>query len=370
MKVHLIRAAGLDEGEFEQIFQILQAQPSPLSFQLYPQPVKRVPSSLKEVDGAWGEPEEGFGEDVLEPCASWEELFICCNDLRTRSNLADEDFLVFLTPQRNSLNWFSAYEEDKNNIFIHTDEWEEYLQCSSVFPVTYLVMAMVLQKILYNKLDFHLQFVHASPVGCFNDFCGDKRQVIFKLRTADICPKCLEYIKTTGTGVDLINQALTLFEAVRKEMLFRQRFNNDLLPGRLHISRTNQLLLPDYQKEIKLAPLQKVVYLLFLKHARGIVLKERDKYGDELIQMYKKLDKRTGREDTVEETMNRIKTTVAKLVDPLDNTLHENISAINRKIRRQLGEEMAKNYVIPNGKGEKKTIPLDRSLVSCDSGII
>lgn len=366
MKVHVIRAAEIDPESFNWIGQILQAQTGPVSFYFYKDPVKPVPNLVAELEKEWEE-EDAEPEELIT-YATWEELFHSCGAFRTEKKIAEDDFVIFLTPQRNLMNWFSAFEDHSNNIFIHADEWEEYLHCSPVYPITYLVMSQILQKTLYRKEEIIMQHAHRIPIGCFLDFCGDKRQVVFKLRTADICPDCLEYIKTTGIPVDLVNQALGLFEAVRKEMLFRQRFKTELVPGRLHITQSNQILLPDYRKELNLSPLQKAIYFFFLKHPKGIFLKHRGDYKDELLLLYRKLDTRI--DETIEETGRRLNDTISRLTDPGENTMNEHLSRINSRINEQLGEELGSHYVIPKERGGLKRIPLDRSLVSCDSGII
>lgn len=373
MKVHLIRAVEMDQDQYDQVNEVLQSQPGPLSFKCYPKGIEVKPrQQFQELVESWVKQEDDFavGEDFAGH-ATWEEFFLACNDFRREHKLAEEDFVVLLTPQPNLVNWFSAFEEHTNNIFIHTDEWEEeYLHCSPVYPVSYLVMSQVLQKSLYENVEVNLEHAHQQPIGCINDICGNKRQIIFKLRTADICPICMEFIKEAGIRADLINQAFAVFEAVRKEMLFRQRFNIDLVPGRLHISDTNQVMLPDYGYEIDLSPLQKTVYFFFLKHPRGIVLKEREQYKGELALIYNQLDTRAAKDESVEDTNRRHKETISRLTDPRDNSLNENISNINKKIRKQLGEELSKYYTIPNSEKGVKRMPLDRSLVSCDNGII
>lgn len=56
------------------------------------------------------------------------------------------------------------------------------------------------------------------------------------------------------------------------------------------ITKDYRILLPDYNDmEIKIEPLVKAVFLLFLKHPEGILFKHLPNYREELTGIYAKL---------------------------------------------------------------------------------
>ena len=118
-----------------------------------------------------------------------------------------------------------------------------------------------------------------------------------------------------------------------------------------HIGNTN------YQsyREIKMAPLDKAVYILFLKHPEGINFSYLPDYRGELMEIYKKL-------------MN-YRTTAAMLrsvedvTDPTKNSINEKCARIRRAFVEAFGEYKAAPYCISGPRGEAKRIALDRKFV-------
>jgi hypothetical protein len=127
-------------------------------------------------------------------------------------------------------------------------------------------------------------------------------------------------------------------------------------PGRLLIDRQNRLILTDYgNREIKLSPIHKAVFFLFLRHPEGIYFKDLGSYRDELGKIYREI---TGRED-----MEAVEESINKLTDPLDNSINEKCARIKNAFVSEFREEVAQWYFIDGRKGEKKSIKLPRELV-------
>ncbi|CEA16244.1 putative membrane protein [Fermentimonas caenicola] len=128
-------------------------------------------------------------------------------------------------------------------------------------------------------------------------------------------------------------------------------------PGKLLIDRHNKLILTDYgNKEIKLSPIHKAVFFLFLRHPEGIYFKDLGNYRDELSKIYNEI---TGRDDVaaIEESIN-------KLTDPFDNSINEKCARIKNAFVSEFREEVAQWYFIDGNRGDKKTIKLPRELVT------
>lgn len=128
-------------------------------------------------------------------------------------------------------------------------------------------------------------------------------------------------------------------------------------PSNLLIDRHNKILLTDYNnKEIKLSPIHKAVFFLFLNHPEGIYFKDLGDYREELGNIYKSI---TGR-DNIED----IEDSIAKLTNPLDNSINEKCARIKNAFVSEFREEVAQWYFIDGKKGERKTIKLPRDLVT------
>lgn len=127
----------------------------------------------------------------------------------------------------------------------------------------------------------------------------------------------------------------------------------------LRVTRTGRIVLPEYKIEIKMPPLDKALYFLYLRHPEGIRFKELSDYRDELMDLYSSI---TGRDD-----MEDIAASIDSLIDPLSNSVNEKCSRIKRAFTKAFSPELAKNYYIDGKSGEPKSIALDRDLVSWET---
>ena len=127
----------------------------------------------------------------------------------------------------------------------------------------------------------------------------------------------------------------------------------DLSP--IHITRDFHIFLPSYQLVIELPPVQKAVYLLFLKHPEGICFKDMPDYEKELFAIYRKIAVRGVKEKHL--------ATIADLVNPLGNSMNEKCSNIKKRVLALLDDDLAKHYYISGGKGELKKIDIRPDLV-------
>ena len=68
-----------------------------------------------------------------------------------------------------------------------------------------------------------------------------------------------------------------------------EKSRNAIKLSRLSIAKDGTILLADYQKEVKMEPIVKAVYLLFLNHPEGIAFKYLPDYRKELTDLYQKI---------------------------------------------------------------------------------
>jgi hypothetical protein len=168
---------------------------------------------------------QDFADDIL----SWDSIFSKCSDFRLGQILTDEDFVILLTEKRNVKNWFSTCDpEGPRSIFIHTSGWEYYAPGASEFSVAYQVVNNILQRLMFQDFEQLMNNYHNEPRGCTNDLCQYKPDITLKLRTADICPDCLEILKVKKIPLQVIEQSLAIFEKVRIGVLYSNQFRNIL----------------------------------------------------------------------------------------------------------------------------------------------
>jgi hypothetical protein len=155
-----------------------------------------------------------------------------------------------------------------------------------------------------------------------------------------------------------VDQVLRTFDSIRAQMLFRERYRNSRLPSRLSIKgAARKIYFTDLaDAELKLTPLERTLFLLFLKEENGLLLTELCDHRDWIRETYRVV----GNPKTLAEMENSIN----QLVDPTENSANEKISKIRKKLEDLLGNDIAKHYVIEGPKGHKRKIMLDRSLVS------
>ena len=132
-------------------------------------------------------------------------------------------------------------------------------------------------------------------------------------------------------------------------------------PSRLFIDRYSRIILIDFgNKEIKLEPLHKAVFFLFLRHPEGIAFKNLGDYRDELGALYREI---TNRDD-----LAGIEDSIVKVTDPLNNSINEKCARIKNAFVSEFREEIAQWYFIDGKRGEKKGIKIPRELVTWETG--
>ena len=159
---------------------------------------------------------------------------------------------------------------------------------------------------------------------------------------------------------DLIEEVKERIAKLRQrgisQYILEQLIHPDDRLSKLVITKDYKLLLPDYNNmEIKMEPLVKAVYLLFLNHPEGIMFKCLPDYRKELADIYNRvlpwgLSERSIR--SIEDVTN-----------PLLNSINEKCARIRGAFVGQFDDHMARHYYIDGLRGEAKKIDLPRNLV-------
>lgn len=143
-------------------------------------------------------------------------------------------------------------------------------------------------------------------------------------------------------------------KGISQEVLRRILYRNEKL-SRLVITKDKHILLPEYDKEIKLPALPKAVYFLFLRHPEGIAFKYLPDYRKELSVIYEEL-----RHGPLSE---REKQSVEDVTDPLMNSINEKCARIREAFISKFDEHLARRYYIDGKRGEPKRVSLPIDLI-------
>lgn len=358
-KIHLLRAPDYAPAEYFNLCKILQSLPMPgwefipAEKEIFPedspfhQPGRRRP---EDIHFDYRSPlhklmyQEGRGYPL-----SWQELFRICRYYREHTAISERHFLALLTNRPNALNWFSSFD-DSRHIFIHTHDWENFIKCPHHYPVAYEVIANVLQSMMRLNTEGKDACLHVDSIGCMNDFCQDKREIAFKLRTADICAECSERLHQCEVPGHLVEAALQGFEALRIQMLFNQGFGQRRGIGLLHVSWLYEIRFMGLGgMPVEFSPMEKTLYAFLLQRPEGMARKALMDHREELLRIYGRVN---GNDERVQ------KERIDRLINPLEGAFNENRTRINDKLKKSLGKDLAKPYQIDGERGGVYRIPI------------
>ena len=132
--------------------------------------------------------------------------------------------------------------------------------------------------------------------------------------------------------------------------------NEDELFPQLVVTKDYKIVLADESStEVKMEPLVKAVYLLFLSHPEGIKLKYLPDYRKELTELYLLL-RPYGMTD-------RVLQSIEDVTNPTLNSINEKCARIRKVFSNLLPKSVARYYSISGKRGETKKIDLVRANV-------
>ena len=137
--------------------------------------------------------------------------------------------------------------------------------------------------------------------------------------------------------------------------IIRSWLEEEIKLSRIRITKQYAIMLVDYGKEVKMSPLPKTVFLFYLRHPEGVMFSHLMDHRDELLDIYSHVC----RNDDVK----KMHSSIARLTDPLDNSISEKCAAIKKAFMMKIEDSIASNYYVTGVQGGKKCISLDRRLV-------
>lgn len=127
--------------------------------------------------------------------------------------------------------------------------------------------------------------------------------------------------------------------------------------SRIYITADYHIFLPEFDNiELPLGPLPKSIFILFLRHPEGILLKQIGNHFTELLDIYRHIMADKFREKIAAEHL-------ARICDPLSNSINEKICRIHEKLRTIMDENTAPAYYIHGHRGQPYHIQLAPTLI-------
>ncbi len=363
MNVYLIKTLEYPLENYKEVLELLRSFSGPMKF-------------LSPIDGISPKDEQAqidaldldrdddefyiYSEHRLSPVnelpEDWNTFFKRCSTYRRNNRIDKSSFVILLTEQRNLANWFSMFD-GKNNAFIDCEDWEYFVKASSAYPIAYEVVANILRTIMSPTLILPNPYFHQQTIGCMNDLCMNKSEISIKLRTGDICATCIERLNEQSIDDRVLDQAINIVEGIRLQLLFRDGSRRPRQLSEIKLTDQNKFYFTAYGNlELKLYPLQKVLYAFYLNHLEGVRLNELSDHRAELLYWYRKFSNA----DTNEEINLRIN----DLINPIGPSFSQKKSALNNKINATIGETLAQHYKIGGEAGELFKINIPSNLVA------
>ncbi|MFM7387919.1 MAG: hypothetical protein ACKO5L_07145, partial [Bacteroidota bacterium] len=353
MKVHLIRAADFSAHTYQAVLQIVTSFPGPVNYvpsetevqinQAIEQEISnresfetgKQPPPLASIKMEHALENRSFSHrppvefPVKVQLATWDSLFDVCKSYRSMNRLPKEDLIILLTDTANEANWFVGMDQTTTHAFIHTADWHHYFEgLNERFPIAYEIAATVLRMSSLDSPATMQRIYHTEPRGCISDLCLHKKQIVLKMRTADICMDCMNFIASQDIDMRLVTQVVETFEGIRKNFLAIERTNFLKKPSRLLVKGyMHQLIFQDYGNlPLQLNPKQRAIYCFFLNHPEGVRLVDLVDHRQEIGELYHRFSNH-GTLDKIEESLDL-------LLDPLESNLNETLSRIKRIVEK------------------------------------
>ena len=160
-----------------------------------------------------------------------------------------------------------------------------------------------------------------------------------------------------GIIVDEVREKVkALKERGMAEKIIRKIFQEEPKLSRLVITKDMRIFLSDYNNmEIKMEPINKAVFLLFLRHPEGIVFKYLPDHRKELAEIYQMI-KPLGLNE-------RVIKSIEDVTNPCLNSINEKCARIRGAFVSLIDDDVAWNYYITGWRGQAKKIALSRDMV-------
>ena len=153
-------------------------------------------------------------------------------------------------------------------------------------------------------------------------------------------------------------QLLALLEKVRERLKYTVTEAQE--PVKLFIDKQFSIRIDNPEgRVLPLRPLVKSLFILFLRHPEGILLKRREHYRQELEEIYAVISPGTSKEN--------VRARIGRLVNLQDNSFSEKTSVLNARLEEFLPKGAVESCKIQGYNGHPRKIPLNPLFVHWES---
>lgn len=327
MNVHITSTPDFPENHLDEIISLLNETPGEINF-------------MKSA--VWDHVKFSVLDDRFEDknsisSLSFDEYFKLIGKYRRIEEINNDEFVILISKIKNNKNWFSAF--NKKDIFVHGDGWDKYSDVDSKYGITYQCIENIFQSLIELDIDNYKNEpnIHKESIGCINDFCKKKIEVIYKIRNADICESCVDRALKMNIDGRVLEHISEIIEKIRQQFISKRKFRSLVNPQRVHIDKNWNIKIGDRLFEPPLY-LPKLIFVYFLSHPEGVETKHLCEKKDQFYKIYKEI-----RKPAAEYTIKRLCCEDGK---KSPKTFRTYKSKLNKELEKFLGKELAKHYII------------------------
>lgn len=368
MKINVIQGKYVNENVFLSIANLFNNlfNKSSLKFEFFPSDDYRV----KDLEDDYQKEEIlkkiKFDEELINNSEgqTFEYFFKEITNRRDYAYHIDKDeFVIYLTGEKNERNFFGWIDEDMKNCFINTSIWKSIYDCNvdSIYPISYEIIGWVLRSIMFKNPTELYQNAHFNDFTCLMSFCEYVKMHEIKSKTGEICKQCLDRISRKGISQEKLMEIYSSLDKIRNFILNRE---NHIIYPSVKIVKTNgenyHFVLPEYGDLI--IPFEQrwiSIYWFFLRNDQEIYTKSLKNYREEILSLHSRVNTRYSLEK-ITESIDKI---IGLSNDPVykgKNEFSSVKSKINSQIKDIIPNKISKDYLISGIRMEPNKVLLDR----------
>jgi len=308
------------------------------------------------------------------------------------------DFLLYRRPDMNILSKAELIEMCRR-FLEKTPPGKFYNMIQEELELTYFDKPCLLRRFDHDEMDFPFRFTHGflnfekvSDIEQYFDFYTGQ---LTDAKTAEPVFYCLapspkdydadwyfnkeskvetealfrkiDQLKAAGEYGVLAEAIVYMLKHIREErpewleklkpVIERNNLLNHEIPlSRLVVDKQFRILFPDYGNlEVKMHALPKTLYLLFLRHPEGIRFKELYQHRDELLRIYKYINRTSDHEKVIQ--------SIDDLTDMTNPSINQKSARIREAFRDIMDENTARHYYLQGYNGKPKKISLPPEMI-------
>lgn len=165
------------------------------------------------------------------------------------------------------------------------------------------------------------------------------------------CSARIEYPNDIKELIDEVKQKIEILQSRGYLITLMDTLFSQINLSPVRVDKEGLITLPDYELEIKMPPLSRALYILYLLHPKGISFLTLHEHQKLLINIYLTISNRAKYDSLIKSILD--------LTNPNSNSFHEKCSRIKNSFLIHFNNYIAQNYYISSYyEGGPKHIPI------------